>query len=143
MEQVEPICRPKPPGSAKSWVESVMRWDLGMYRVMQGEKVVAIYNSFYFRSAHEVVGDFLGLIERGLELPHTGDYVVWCGYRVMAAIHDSMSEDRRESTFFSEPGNEVPRSEGLPGWPTYNEWVANGRGDLWKTDVPDYPHADD
>jgi hypothetical protein len=144
VEVPEPIYRPEPPPEfADAWKKAAPQIT-GVYQVMQGDAIVALYHGAYFRSTKEVLSDLLALLERGLEGPYTGDYVIWQSSRVMAVIHESMAEEHREVQTFTERGNDNVRwGDPWPQWPTYEQWAASGRGPLWKTEMPDYPMADD
>jgi hypothetical protein len=103
--------------------------------------VVAAYNPVYFRSINEVVGDLLDLIKAGLEGPWGEDYVVWCSSRVMAVIHQLMDEPRQRVVLFNDPRNDPIAGRTVrpwPYWPTYEEWVESGCGDLWTTGRGDW-----
>jgi hypothetical protein len=131
----EPLCRPEPPPEfAFHWKQSAAH-TAGNYLVTQNDTVVAVYNLFYFRSAREVVADLLEQIKGGWEAMWGEDFVVWCQSRIMAVIHQSMNKDRRHVSFFVEPRND-PGCFERPWayWPTYEEWVESGRGNLWKTE---------
>jgi hypothetical protein len=134
----EPIYRPEPPPEPQfqSYKQTSVRLN-GIYYVMQGDNTVAVYYPFYFRSAKEVVADLLDMIHNGWQADYSDDYVVWCNYRVMAVIHGSINEENQRIAFFSEPRNDPNdgvASNPWPYWPTYDEWVESGRGDLWKTE---------
>ena len=104
--------------------------------MMQRGEVVAIYNGVYFRSTNEVVADLVALIDAGLEGVWSDDYVIWCDGRIMAVIHQPMDEVQQQLILFNEPrNNPFGRHEidPMPFWPTYDEWVESGRGDLWNT----------
>ena len=103
---------------------------------MQKADVVVAYNPVYFRSINAVVRDLLDLINAGLEGPWGEDYVVWCSSRIMAVIHQLMDEPRQQVVLFNDPRNDPVEGrtvEPWPYWPTHDEWVAGGRGDLWTT----------
>jgi hypothetical protein len=142
--QAPVIYRPQPPPNPKG----PSGWGLehidGMYLVMQKGDLVAVYNSVYFRSTNEVVRDLLDLIASGQEGPWGEDYVIWCGSRVMAVIHQLMDEPRQQVVLFNDPRNDPIDSRALepwPCWPTYDQWVESGRGDLWTTDRCDWAPA--
>jgi hypothetical protein len=143
---VDPMCRPEPPLEfAFGWKQMAPHSD-GLYLVMQGSTVVAIYNTSYFRSAKEVVADLLEMIRGGWEAHWGDEFIVWCNHRIMAVLHQSMNEDRQEVTFVGEPRNDPVGGKPywpLPYWPTYEEWVASGRGDLWKTESDNLPRLED
>jgi hypothetical protein len=106
----------------------------GYYEVVQGTHRVVAYDSRYFRSIREVVADLTGLIEGDLGRPAAGDdYVVWWAGRVLAVYHLHMDDEGKRLVFFDDPRND-PRSDGptptWPGWPTYEQWVAGGKGPL-------------
>jgi hypothetical protein len=134
----EPIIyRPQPPPNPKG----PSGWGLehidGAYLVMQKRDLVVVYNPVYFRSTNEVVRDLLDLIAGGLEGPWGEDYVTWCGSRVMAVVHQLMDEPRQRVVLFNDPRNDPVDGRTFPPWPywpTHDEWVERGRGDLWTTD---------
>jgi hypothetical protein len=130
------IYRPNPPPHPKG----PSAWGLehldGVYLAMQKGDVVVAYNPVYFRSINEVVRDLLDLIKGGLEGPWGEDYVVWCSSRVMAVIHQLMDEPRQQVVLFNDPRNDPTEGRAVPPWPrwpTHDEWVERGRGDLWTT----------
>jgi hypothetical protein len=103
---------------------------------MQKGDVVIAYHPVYFRSINEVVRDLLELIRAGLEGPWGEDYVVWCSCRVMAVIHQLMNEPCQQVVLFNDPRNDPIQGRIIPPWPfwpTHDEWVASGCGDLWTT----------
>jgi hypothetical protein len=135
------IYRPKPPPHPKG----PSGWGLehldGVYLVMQKGDIVIAYNPVYFRSINEVVRDLLDLIKAGLEGPWGEDYVVWCSSRVMAVIHQLMNEPRQRVVLFNDPRNDPIQGRTVPPWPywpTHDEWVESGRGDLWITARSDW-----
>ena len=133
----EVLCRPEPPPEFAHQFRQIAPNQGGVYVVMQRGDVVAIYNGAYFRSTNEVVADFQDLLRAGLEGVWSDDYVIWCEGRIMAVIHRSMDREEWKLILFNEPHND-PIAGGvldpLPYWPTHEEWVKRGRGDLWKTD---------
>jgi hypothetical protein len=55
----------------------------------------------------------------------------------MAALHQPMDEEHIRIVTFNTPHNDPVggfRIRPLPYWPTYEEWVQSGRGDLWRTE---------
>jgi len=114
----------------------------GVYRVMQAAELVAVYNPVYFLSIKEVVADLINLIRADADWDSfDDDYVVWCnqspGERVLAVVQWRAVKHKQRVTIFQELRI---RCKPWPHWPTYDEWVASGRGDLWKTDrVDDSP----
>ena len=135
--QREVIYRPKPPPHP----EKTSDWGLehldGIYIVMQKGDPVVAYHSTYFRSTNEVVADLIDLIHGGLKGPWGEDYVVWCSGRVMAVIHQPMDQFHQRVVLFNDPRNDPVGGRNVvpwPCWPTYEEWVERGRGDLWLTD---------
>ncbi len=136
--QRDVIYRPPPPPHP---TKSARDWGLehldGIYIVMQKGDPVVAYHSTYFRSTNEVVADLLGLIRDGLEGPWGEDFVVWCSGRVMAVIHQPMDEYQQHIVVFNDPRNDPIDGRAVPPWPywpTYEEWVERGRGDLWLTE---------
>ena len=88
-------------------------------------------------TTNEVVADFQELIQAGFEGVWSDDYVIWCDGRIMAVIHRSMDREEQKLFLFNEPHNDPIAGRAIdpmPYWPTYEEWVESGRGDLWKTD---------
>ena len=131
------VCRPEPPPEFAHQFRQVAANQGGVYLVMQRGALVAIYNAVYFRSTNEVVGDLEQLISAGLEGVWSDDYVIWCDGRVMAVIHRSMDRREQKLFLFNEPNNDPIAGcaiAPMPYWPTYEEWVESGRGDLWSTD---------
>jgi hypothetical protein len=131
------IYRPKPPPHP----DKTSDWGLehldGVYIVMQKGDPVVAYHSTYFRSTNEVVADLIDLIHGGLKGPWGEDYVVWCSGRVMAVIHQPMDQFHLRVVLFNDPRNDPIGGRSVlpwPCWPTYEEWVERGRGDLWLTD---------
>jgi hypothetical protein len=62
--------------------------------------------------------------------------VIWCDGRVMAVIHQPMDGHEQKLFLFNEPRNDPIAGreiDPMPNWPTNEEWVESGRGDLWKT----------
>jgi hypothetical protein len=134
------IDRPQPPTHAKGprgW--GIEHLD-GSYLVMQKGDLVAVYNPVYFRGINEVVADLLDLIAGGLEGPWGDDYVIWCSGRVMAVIHELLDEPGQKVVLFNDSRNDPneghPRTP-WPSWPSYEEWVAHGRGALWLNERAD------
>jgi hypothetical protein len=130
------IYRPEPPPHPKGPAAWGLEYLDGVYLVMQKGDVVVAYNPVYFRSINEVVRDLLDLIKAGLEGPWGEDYVVWCSSRVMAVIHQLMDEPRQRVVLFNDPRNDPIEGRMVPPWPqwpTHDEWVQSGRGDLWMT----------
>jgi hypothetical protein len=133
----EVLCRPEPPPEFAHQFRQMAPHQSGVYLVMQRGDVVAVYNGVYFRSTNEVVADFQHLIEGGFEWVWSDDYVIWCDGRIMAVIHQPIDGEQQKLFLFNEPRNDPIAGraiEPMPFWPTYDEWVTSGRGDLWKTD---------
>jgi hypothetical protein len=110
---------------------------VAVYLVMQRGSLLAIYNGVYFHSTNEVVADFQQLLKAGFEGLWSDDFVIWSNGRIMAVIHRSMDREEQKLFLFNEPHNDPIAGQAidpLPYWPTYDEWVESGRGDLWKTD---------
>jgi len=132
----DPLCRPEPaPKHAESWKE-IAPYSDGVYLVMQRGDVVAIYHPTYFRSINEVMADLIGTIRGGWQGPWGEAYIVWCNNRVMAVLHQPMDEEQLRVVTFNDPRNDPIGGQSVrpfPHWPTYAEWVASGRGDLWET----------
>jgi hypothetical protein len=131
------LCRPEPPSEFAHEFRQIAPNHGAVYLVMQRSDVLAIYNGVYFRSTNDVVADFQELVRAGFEGVWSDDYVVWCNGRIMAVIHRSMDREEQKLFLFNEPHNDPIAGRAinpLPYWPTYEEWVENGRGDLWKTD---------
>jgi hypothetical protein len=106
--------------------------DAVYYEVCQHDATVAAYHSVYYRSIKAVVADLLERMERQeIEGPWGSDYVVWRSGRVMAVIHQKMTGKQTKVDLFREPRNDPGRPRPYPGWPTYEHWVASGRGPLW------------
>jgi hypothetical protein len=136
--QHDVIYRPTPPPHPSS---NPRDWGLeyldGIYVVMQKGDPVVAYHSTYFRSTNEVVADLLGLISEGLEGLWSDDFVIWCCGRVMAVIHQPVDERHRRVVLFNDRDNDPIAGRQLaawPDWPSYDEWVKSGRGDLWLKD---------
>jgi hypothetical protein len=133
----EVLCRPEPPPEFAHQFRQTAANQRGVYLVMQRGDVVAIYNGVYFRSTNEVVADLQEFIQAGFEGVWSDDYVVWCDARIMALIHRPMNGDVQKLFLFNEPRNDPIGGRALdpmPFWPTYEEWLEAGRGDLWRTD---------
>ncbi len=131
------LCRPEPPPEFAHEFRQISPNQGGVYVVIQRADVVAIYNGVYFRSTNDVIADFEELIRAGFEGVWSDDYVVWANGRIMAVIHRSMDREEQKLVLFNEPHNDPIAGralEAMPYWPTFEEWVENGRGDLWKTD---------
>jgi hypothetical protein len=131
------VCRPEPPPEFAHEFRQMAPNQGGVYLVLQGDDVVAVYNGVYFRTTNEVVADFLELIQAGFEGVWSDDYVVWCLGRIVAVIHQPMDGKEQKVFLFNEERNDPIAGrviEPMPFWPTYQEWVAGGRGDLWKTE---------
>ena len=129
------LCRPEPPPEFAHHFRQMAPNQAGVYLVMQRSDVVAIYNGVYFRSTNEVVADLVELIEAGLEGVWSDDYVIWSDGRIMAVIHQPMDETQQKLFRFNDARNDPIAGRALdpmPVWPTYEEWVESGRGDLWK-----------
>ena len=131
------IYRPQPPTSPEgdSWGRG-MECLSGVYRVMQAGDLVAVYNPVYFLSIKEVVADLIDLIRSDPDWKDfDDDYVVWCnqspGERVLAVLQWRAAKHSQRITIFKE--KRQPAAP-WPHWPSYEEWVASGRGELWKTD---------
>ncbi len=140
--QRQVIYRPEPPASpdGKSWGAGMEHLS-GIYRVMQAGDLVAVYNPVYFLSINEVVADLVNVIRADPDWElFDDDYVVWCnqspGERVLAVLQWRADKQDQRVTIFKEKRH---RFQPWPHWPTYEEWVASGRGDLWKTERADYP----
>jgi hypothetical protein len=131
------ICRPEPPPEfAHEW-RQIAPSQAANFAVMQRGDLVALYNGVYFRSTNEVVADFLELLQAGLAGVWSDDYVIWCDGLIMAVIHRSMDREDQKLVLFNEPGNDPINGRiiaAMTGWPTLEEWVESGRGDLWRTD---------
>ena len=133
----EVLCRPEPPPEFAHQFRQTAPNQGGVYLVVQGSDVVAIYNGVYFRSTNQVVADLQELIHDGFEGVCSDDYVIWCDGRIMAVIHQPIDGEQQKLFLFNEPRNDPIAGraiEPMPFWPTYDEWVTSGRGDLWKTD---------
>lgn len=140
--QRQVIYRPKPPVSedGKSWGAGMEHLS-GVYRVIQAADLVAVYNPVYFLSVKEVVADLVELLRADPDRQDfDDDYVVWCnqspGERVLAVVQWRAQKRNQRVTIFKEKRH---RFSPWPHWPTYGEWVASGRGDLWATDRALYP----
>jgi hypothetical protein len=131
------LCRPGPPPEFAHQFRQLAPNQGGVYLVMQRGDLVAIYNGVYFRSTNEVVADLVEWIDAGLEGVWSDDYVIWSDGRIMAVIHQPMDGSQQKLFLFNDARNDPIGGRALdpqPFWPTYEEWVDNGRGDLWKTD---------
>jgi hypothetical protein len=131
------VCRPEPPPEFANEYRQTAPNRNGAYLVMQGGDLVAIYNGVYVRSINEVVADFQALLRSGHEGLWSDDYVVWCEGRIMAVIHSPMDGRERKIILFNESRNDPIAGrdvQPMPYWPTFEQWVASGRGNLWKTD---------
>jgi hypothetical protein len=136
------IYRPKPPISpdGKSWGVGMEHLS-GVYRVMQAGELVAVHNPVYFQSIKEVVADLVNVVRTEPDWQDfDDDYVVWCnqspGERVLAVVQWRAEKRSQRVTIFKEQRQRV---RPWPYWPTYEEWVASGRGDLWATDRAEEP----
>jgi hypothetical protein len=136
------IYRPKPPISevGECWARGMEHLS-GVYRVMQAAELVAVYNPVYFLSIKEVVADLIHVIRADPDWESfDDDYVVWCnqspGERVLAVLQWRAEKQKQRITVFPEKRYRCPP---WPHWPTYDEWVASGRGDLWATDRVELP----
>ena len=133
----EIVCRPEPPTEFAHEFRQLAPNQGGVYLVLQGDDVVVIYNGVYFRSTNEVVADFLELIQAGFEGVWSDDYVIWCLGRIVAVIHQPMDAKEQKVFLFNEELNDPIGGRAIdpmPFWPTFEEWVASGRGALWKTE---------
>ena len=133
----EVICRPEPPPEFAHQFRQMAPNQAGVYLVMQRADVVAIYNGVYFRSTNDVVADLEELIKTGFEGVWSDDYVIWSDGRIMAVIHKPMDGSQQKLFLFNDPRNDPIGGRAIdpmPFWPTYEEWVESGKGDLWKTD---------
>jgi hypothetical protein len=133
----EVVCRPEPPPEFTQAFRQMAPYQAGVYLVMQRADLVAIYNGAYFRSTNEVVADFQDLIQAGLEGLWSDDYVIWCDGRIMAVIHFPLDGHEQKLILFNEHRNDPIAGREIapmPYWPTYEEWIKSGRGDLWKTE---------
>jgi hypothetical protein len=131
------LCRPEPPPEFAHEFRQTAPNQGGAYLVLQRGAIVAIYNGVYFRSTNDVVADFEQLIRAGFDGVWSDDFVIWCDGRIMAVIHRSMDREEQRLVLFNEPHNDPIAGRAIdpmPCWPTYEEWVESGRGDLWKTD---------
>jgi hypothetical protein len=130
-------CRPEPPPEFAHQFRQTAPNQGGVYLVMQRGDVVAIYNGVYFRSTNEVIADLEQLIQAGFEGTWSDDYVIWCDGRIMAVIHQPLDGGQQKLFLFNEARNDPIAGrviDPMPCWPTFEEWVESGRGDLWKTD---------
>jgi hypothetical protein len=62
--------------------------------------------------------------------------VIWSDGRIMAVIHQPMDGHEQKLFLFNEPRNDPIAGRviaPMPNWPTYEEWIESGRGELWKT----------
>jgi hypothetical protein len=131
------VYRPKPPVSESGFsMGDGMESLSGVYLVRQDANLVAVYNPTYFLSAQEVVGDFIELIRADPDWrDFDDDYAIWFnqspGWRIVAVIQWRAIEENQRVTVFEE-ARFLPRP--WPYWPTREEWIESGRGDLWKTD---------
>jgi hypothetical protein len=140
-DQGESIYRPKSPIIPKSGNPAGARLlqVSGTYLVTRRTELVAVYHPAYYRSVGEVVIDFIDLCrsDSGWEdrrLDHC-DFVVWGNAyqgRVLAAMRWNPDTQNQETTLFPEDARDL--MEPWPGWPTREEWIASGRGDLWWTE---------
>jgi hypothetical protein len=131
------VCRPEPPPEFAHEFRQMAPNQGGVYLVMQRGDLVAIYNGVYFRSTNDVVADLEELIEAGLEGVWSDDYVIWSDGRIMAVIHQPLDGSQQKLFLFNDTRNDPIGGRALdplPFWPTYEEWVDSGRGDLWRTD---------
>jgi hypothetical protein len=131
------LCRPEPPPEFAHQFRQMAPNQAGVYLVMQRGDVVAIYNGVYFRSTNEVVADLQELIRAGLEGIWSDDFVIWCDGRIMAVIHQPIEGEQQKLFLFNETRNYPIAGrvlDPMPFWPTYEEWLVSGRGELWKTE---------
>jgi hypothetical protein len=131
------LCRPEPPPEFAHPFRQIAPSHGAVYLVLQRGDLAAIYNGVYFRSTNEVVADFEQFIAAGFEGVWSDDFVIWCNGRVMAVIHKSMDREEQKIILFNEPHNDPIAGrviDPMPYWPTYEEWVESGRGDLWRTE---------
>jgi hypothetical protein len=100
------------------------------YLVMQEEAIVAAYHLVYFQSIHEVIADLIDLLRAGrIEGPRGEDYAVWYDGRLLAALHQPLGAVPRRIVLFEDPGP-TPDYLRWPGWPSYEQWVAEGKGEI-------------
>jgi hypothetical protein len=128
------FCRPEPPPEFAHEYRQMAPNQAGVYIVMQRGDLVAIYNGVYFRSTNEVIADFQELIQAGFEGMWSDDYVIWCDGRIMAVIHGPLDGREQKLILFNEPRNDPIAGRAITpmrNWPTYEEWIESGRGDLW------------
>jgi hypothetical protein len=115
----------------------------GVWFVTRGAQIVAVYNPFYFWHASEIVADFVGVIRSQEDWEDwDADYALWKTtgtadhYWLMAAIR-WRPDAGGQSVEFYEVKSDHHRSDcNWPGWPTREQWIERGRGDLWLTDDP-------
>ena len=125
------VYRPKPPGKVGRWTIRLS----GFYLVTREAEIIAAYHPTYFRSAREVVADFIDLFRSEEDWDcQDNDYVVWsCPNRVVAVVRwRAMKEEQHME--FPEPTPSPGLCLPWPGWPTREEWIKSGRGDLWWTE---------
>jgi hypothetical protein len=131
------VFRPKPPTTESGFsMGDGMEHLSGVYLVRQDADLVAVYNPTYFLSAQEVVSDFIELIRADPDWrDFDDDYAIWVnqspGWRIVAVIRWRATEQSQQVSFFDE-ARFLPKP--WPDWPTREEWIESGRGDLWKTD---------
>lgn len=122
---------PKRPDGSR--VITVEQGGTHFYRVTQEDKIVAAYHAFYFQTPNEVIADLLELIRGGRLEGWFSDFAIWWDSRLQAVIHQPMDETKAQTFRFAEDRNAPPAAGPLSwwhGWPSYEQWVAEGKGDI-------------
>lgn len=137
MDKPEVIYRPNPQAGETGDIESMRYLYEGAcaYEVTQGRALVALYHLFYFLSPGEVLADLLDLIKSGqLSGPWGEDYAVWFSGRLQVVIHQPMDAMHQRIVQFNDDRNAPPGGTHElrynHGWPSYDQWVAEGKGDI-------------
>jgi hypothetical protein len=115
----------------------------GFYEVINVADRAAAYSSIYYWFVGEVIADLLDRLKSDEVKGKWGqDFVIWRDGRILAVLHEPMDDEQVKVHLFNEDRNDPGGTDHrhLPGWPTREQWIERGRGDLWfDRDNPENP----
>lgn len=102
--------------------------------VFQMEDCVAAYDVAYYPTLADIKEDLMRLIESG-ELKGVwgegDDYAVWWNGELVAYVTRTGGTSEFVMVKLAQLFTSGDPAQFLPGFPSYREWVANGKGPLW------------
>jgi hypothetical protein len=113
----------------------------GAWLITRGAELVAVYNPFYYLTPEEIVADFVEIIRVQDDWEFgDADYVLWKStstrdrYWIRATIRWRPDAGGQRVEFYEVKADRYVAATPWPGWPTREQWIESGRGDLWLID---------